>query len=498
MGNFLQNILKNIQLKPLKEVTLPGKLYSKTSFSQLRSPGFLLIALLEIFTISYFAIYFLGGGLWAILRNAGTDSSVLGMPTQELLGYNPVWQQLGISLGLLTIAHMALNFVLTTKWRWVENLFGGQDKAYKVHNLIGRFTLIIAILHPTVLITAALGNWELIGLYITPGAYLPYSFGSLALSTLILLIVLTIAVKMPYQWWLRTHRFMGVPLLLAGIHAFLINPEYQTPWNARTPFLLIWVLGMGAYIYSIFLFRYLGPRVKGVLKQIKLTEGVIELIVDLTRPIRVLPGQFMLLEVPASAAIPKESHPFSISGVAEGKYLDSTKQVRFSIKALGDFTAKLSNLLPGAEIKLQGPFGKFGERYLNGKKDMIWIAGGIGVTPFLSMLGHEAQAPSNKIIDFYWSVKTASEATYQAEIEAKAVQINQAHVGQFNYRQHIADTSNFLTAQIIADHLGGTENFRNRTIYICGPAMMMHALAEQFQNLGVRPSQIVFEEFAFN
>ena len=52
------------------------------------------------------------------------------------------------------------------------------------------------------------------------------------------------------------------------------------------------------------------------------------------------------------------------------------------MKALGDYTQSLKNLKPGTIAEIEGAFGKFSYTHY-GDSPQIWIAGGIGVTPFL-------------------------------------------------------------------------------------------------------------------
>jgi predicted ferric reductase len=76
------------------------------------------------------------------------------------------------------------------------------------------------------------------------------------------------------------------------------------------------------------------------------------------------------------------AHPFTIASADHG---DST--VSFQIKGLGDYTKRLAERLqPGQTVRVEGPYGRFDIARRDPRARQIWIAGGIGVTPFLAWL----------------------------------------------------------------------------------------------------------------
>ena len=109
----------------------------------------------------------------------------------------------------------------------------------------------------------------------------------------------------------------------------------------------------------------------------------------------------------------KELFPFSVSNDP------SQARVRISIKKSGDYTGeKVPLLKKGDKAIVMGPYGMFGERYLKHDRDMIWIAGGIGITPFLSMAKHESLNPTERKILLVWVIRNKSEAFHHSELIA--------------------------------------------------------------------------------
>ena len=87
--------------------------------------------------------------------------------------------------------------------------------------------------------------------------------------------------------------------------------------------------------------------------------------------------------------------PFTIASAPKEEVL------RVTVKALGDYTARLQELIePGMPAVIGGPHGRF--NHWKGTDQQIWIAGGVGVAPFLSWLrALDGQLPHP--VDFYYS-----------------------------------------------------------------------------------------------
>jgi predicted ferric reductase len=120
-------------------------------------------------------------------------------------------------------------------------------------------------------------------------------------------------------------------------------------------------------------------------------------------------GQFLFVHFPQDRIL-NESHPFTISSAPHEEVL------RVTIKASGDFTRYLfSNLKPDMGAIVEGAYGMFD--YKRGGPRQIWIAGGIGVTPFLSFV-RDMDGNLAHDVDFYYTVRHPEEAIFVDEIEA--------------------------------------------------------------------------------
>ena len=156
-----------------------------------------------------------------------------------------------------------------------------------------------------------------------------------------------------------------------------------------------------------------------------------------------------------------------------------------TIKASGDYTRELyDKLRPSVPAKLAGPFGGF--EYRQGGHDQVWIAGGIGVTPFLSWI-RSIDGQFDRAVDFYSSVARADDALYLDEIRG----VSDRHP---SLRLHLirADTDGMLTRDEV---VRGVPAGASPWVYMCGPAPMMKDFSAGPHRLGVTRNHVRWEQF---
>jgi predicted ferric reductase len=139
---------------------------------------------------------------------------------------------------------------------------------------------------------------------------------------------------------------------------------------------------------------------------------------------------------------------------------------------------------PGMPAVVGGPHGRFDRA--RGTDRQIWIAGGIGITPFLSWLRALDQQAAPGQVDLFYSAQ--GEAPFATEITA----IAQAHP---DLRIHLHDTTThgYLTADTV---LAATDDDPRRlSVFLCGPATMVDSFVRRFRQAGVRNRNLHREHF---
>lgn len=397
------------------------------------------------------------------------------------LGAQVSWSWLTLSqiISLLGTNLLCVSFLLSSRFRWLEDLFGGLDKVYKTHHITGGLSFVMLLHHPLFLAVNVLPRTELTLKYFWFSGSLPYNYGVISLYIMLILLFLTLVVNLPYNLWLKTHEFMGMSLFFASLHILTISSDVSRFMPLRY-WIIFWLIAaLIAVIYKRFLYKIIGPKYKYVVESAKQIDDVVEVwLKPVTKKMNYYPGQFVFCEF---ENLGKEVHPFSISSNGfDGR-------VRLDMKILGDYTLKLKTIKEGNMVTLFGPYGKFFESLLS-KKDLVWIAGGIGITPFMGMLDMAKKINRHKV-DLIYCAKSESEMIFDKEITERASECD-----YIKYHQYCSDKKGRITARSI---LSMVDSFDNKKFLLCGPIEMMESLTAQLSALGVKRKNIIFEDFNF-
>ncbi|MDZ7757986.1 ferric reductase-like transmembrane domain-containing protein [Rhodohalobacter sp.] len=376
----------------------------------------------------------------------------------------------------------ALTFVLSARWKWMEDYFGGLDKMYHLHHTMARTALVLLLIHPILLASRFIpGELDKVFWYLLPvHRKVEIDFGSWALWGLILLMLVTIVIKLPYDKWKITHKFMGVFFILGILHIYFLDLSVSANPALAIYLAALSVIGVTAWVYKSVLFDWVieKPRYR-VEKADSLNEEVIEItMTPENERVRFIPGQYFFFSFQDSD-LSRESHPFTVCDKSDDGH------IKIMVKVLGDYTKQLyRNLKPGAVALLEGPYGRFD--YRKGKPKQVWIGGGVGIAPFLSWAHDlEQQEYPDYNIDLYYCVKTESEAIHLRLFKEVEDKMKDFHV-------HLVreDVEGLLSVHDIS-------GVQAKEIFICGPKTMREALVPQLKKNGVPKAAIHYEDFDF-
>ncbi len=246
-------------------------------------------------------------------------------------------------------------------------------------------------------------------------------------------------------------------------------------------------IGIIAYVYRTLLAKFLIKKSIYVIDEVRTpTKDIVEIVASAKgKPIRPEAGQFVFIKF-KDHLVNSEVHPFSLSSGPHDE------RIRITVKALGDYTAALPFLKVGGEVEVEGAYGKFAHNSFR-NPNQLWIGGGIGITPFMSMardLFKDEKKKQAANVTLIYSVRTKEDLIGNKELEQIA-----AAVPGLTVWPYIADEQNneHLTATKIAEWL---PDLGSRSVYICGPPGMMKALRKQMNVLGIDNNKIHTEEFS--
>ena len=396
---------------------------------------------------------------------------------------------LAVVCALAGTAAFALNLVLGTRLRPVERLFGGLERMYDVHRRNGQIAFLLLLAHVVLVLTsrATISTSTALDL-LRPGAGWTVVAGVLAFAGMIVAIFLTLYVPVGHELFVYVQRSFGIVFLGATYHVFTTNGALEDAAALNVYMASLATLGVAAFVYrsvlGSLLVRRRKYRVAGVNR---LDEFVTEVVMEpRDRPLEFEPGQFLFVNFREpfseqfSPFLRNQFHPFSITSAPDERTL------RITVKAVGDYTRALRTLEAGAESVVEGPYGSFSSGGLPNQRQ-IWIAGGIGVTPFLSIA--RSLNGSGRDIDFYYCVEHAPEAHFLDELRAI-----EREREDFRVVVVPRDTDGFLTAQRVArEH----EDLGSADVLVCGPPAMIDSLRPQLADNGVARERFHAEEFGF-
>lgn len=390
--------------------------------------------------------------------------------------------------GILAVVCYCFNLILTTRLSFLETMFGGLNKLFIAHHLVGGLSLCFALLHTvTVALRSATISLHDAAWILIPGGYsTAVTFGVVGLWSFIGLMVVTFYIKLPYHIWLITHKLLGAVFLIIIAHVILISNDISASTQLKVYLVVLFILAIIAYIYRTMIPRFTMRRFDYKIDHVtNLGADVLKIEMSpIGKSIDFKPGQFLFISFLIDS-FSHEWHPFSISSH------NSSSSVSITVKSLGKYTGTLSKLgqgLVGSMVKLEGAYGRFNFKYFK-KKRQIWIAGGIGITPFLSMVD---DVTSDYQVDLIYSVKKESELI---DIPHLSVATGNAS-GGLRVFPYVTDTYGFLTAEAIESISGNIT--KDTEILLCGPPTMMHALKAQLLKKGIKKSNIHSEEFSMS
>jgi predicted ferric reductase len=393
----------------------------------------------------------------------------------ELPGAPLTFRHGGDWLGWLGAGLLSGSLLLMMREPRIVLWFGGMERMYRWHHALGVWACAVLVAHPIVLAaavmpTSATRAWSLV----SPVRWFPANaLGWAALLGLTAGLVATLLWHLPYAAWRRLHFCLSVAVLLGLAHVFTYRGLTPSLVLAAGPSILAlsWRLvrtnrGLGAHPYEVESLSRIA---------VATTEVVLR---PLAGPLRVAPGQFVMV---AFFSGPRyqgcgEFHPYTVCDARNDGSLV------LAIKALGDCTTKIQSLQKGVAARVEGPYGKF--LAAASLAPSLWIAGGIGVTPFIARLrAKNIKAPTRLI----YACRDA-DAAYADELKS------------FADREPLFELRTIVVQDDLAalfpllDEVG---DLRSRGVHISGPPPFVRTVIAELQVRGVPRPNIHVEEFAF-
>lgn len=385
---------------------------------------------------------------------------------------------LGRATGALGLACLLLAAMTSARVPGFDTWFGGLTRLWRLHHYLGAAAFLLLMAHPLLLsFAAARASLPAASAVLFPG---PSAWSvwagwlSLALMAVFLAPTFWFFGRPEYQRWKALHALSGAAVAVGLAHT-LASGGSRLLWGAYGACALL------AVSYRVLLARRFARGFTIVAAE-PAERGVIELTLRSDgKPLAYRDGQFIYLTPldPGLARGRGEEHPYTVSSPA------GATDLKVVIKDLGDASRALQTVTVGSRALVEGPYGEFFPRH-GASEPELWIAGGVGLTPFLSRVRSLA-AGRTCDIHLVYCVQDESRAHFLKELEAAAARVPGLRLWPHYFAREGPLTGEFLSARC--------PDFAAREIYVCGPPKLIAAARRELRRGGTPSRRVHSEEF---
>jgi predicted ferric reductase len=354
------------------------------------------------------------------------------------------------------------------------------------HRQIGYVGLAFVLVH-----FAISAQWDALTLSNALHAPLLVWFGMAALLALVVLIATSVwrqSLRLSYEAWHVAHAALALVLVVGALLHILFVDEYVSSlWKQ-----ILWGLMSAAFVGLLVWVRLLKPR-RALARPWRLERVVAErgdttslVLKPPATDFRFDPGQFAWFAIGRSP-FSITQHPFSFASSAE------RDEVELAVKALGDFTSRVTELEPGTTVYVDGPHGVFSIDQDEGPGFGL-IAGGVGIAGLISMLRTMADRRDVRPALLFYANREWDGVAFREELERlkDGLDLTVVHVLERPPEDWAGETG-YLTADVLARHL--PPGYHRFQYFICGPDPMMDAAEASLIGLGVPSERVHTERF---
>lgn len=426
--------------------------------------------------------------LFAALYMAGNTYSFMSL----LEPYN-----LSIIAGAAAYVMFMAQFFLSARIRFLERIIP-QDRLLALHGLTGMITAGLVLAH-FVLKYLLIIRYGGITLQSALGIGALVIYAVLAPGALLVLRGRRAARRggsPPYRRALIGHNLFALAGALAVVHVLAASSTWSPGLRIFT---VLWgSLALGAYVYH----KLLRPRrrMRFILESVReAAPGVhrYEFRGDSPRaPMRRQAGQFGYWAVgegprgaggnPGAWPVPgitSEEHPFTLAS-------PPGENPAVVVRGSGDYTAAMPFLQPGTAVYFDGPYGHFTPSGLPEGTPLLLLAGGIGITPFLSMSGDEVLRRMYPMT-LLWSVRTREECGIAPEFLESGGAADAVTV------KIVCSSEEGRAGRKDVDEMLDAAGKEHAEVFICGPSGFTEAMRGHLRGLRVARSRIHSERFGW-
>ncbi|AWW42750.1 ferric reductase [Streptomyces sp. AS58] len=368
----------------------------------------------------------------------------------------------------------------------------GSDRVARWHAMTGRYTLSLVLAHVFLImwgyaLQAGKGLGDIVRQTVDSVTQLP-DMGKAAIGTGLLLLIGLVSIggirrRLPYDTWYHVHLMTYAAVFLTFWHQISTGNDFAVEPAAKT----FWYGLYGTVTALVIWFRILTPirlnmkhrmRVEAVIEE---TPGIVSVLIRGRKLHRMgaEAGQFFRWRFLAPG-MRFSSHPYSLSAAPRPEML------RITVKAIGDHSSRLRELVPGTRVWAEGPYGALtASRRSRGK--VLLVAGGVGITPMRALF-ETLPGASGDLTLLYRANSTQDLALWDelaAIADERGARLMYAVNSPGGARPDISAES--LCRKI--------PDIERHDVFLCGPPGFAQSVYEALRGAGVPARRIHHESF---
>ncbi|WP_224387373.1 ferric reductase-like transmembrane domain-containing protein [Pseudonocardia sp. ICBG1293] len=403
-------------------------------------------------------------------------------------GPQPLLHQLSVLTGLLALSAMVIVAVLPSRVRGLSGALG-LETLLGLHRRLGVLAGVLVALH---LACVVADHPERVGLLVPLAA--PARGQAATLATLAVVVLLVLALRGvrsgSHEVWRWLHLSLAAVVVGASsLHVLWLN-------NLVTDAVMGPVLGgLGLALVAVLVLRWGARAATGEFRvHVVRPESPTVSTLVLARPGRhagpwFRPGQFAWLRLERMSV---EEHPFTIASSASDR-----GRVEFTVRHTGDFAGRLRELRRGDPVWVDGPYGSFTPDSVP-STGLVLIAGGVGITPMMSMLRTAADRGDRRPYRLVVHARDRADLLFRAElahlrtlVDLQVTEVLRRPSADWSGATGPIDTA--LLAAVLTDL---DDPARRLDYFVCGRPQLVGDVLATLTALGVPDDRVHTEQFA--